>query len=104
MGVDLQKRTITLPEAKNGEKRIVPLSTVAVSILKGLAKVKRIDGKVWGMSEDSITRVFDRACKRARTKIEAEAKKEKGNRIRSLKISVSTTSGTKRPADFLRRA
>ena len=38
--VDLKKRTVTLPETKtkNGQKRIVPLSSIAVTILKGPPK------------------------------------------------------------------
>ncbi len=45
--VDLKKRTVTLPETKNGEKRIVPLSSEAVRILSGL--LRRLDNDVWGM-------------------------------------------------------
>ena len=62
--VDLKKRTVTLSETKNGEKRIVPLSTESVRILVGLPR--RIDGNVWGMASDSITQAFIRAVARAR--------------------------------------
>ena len=61
--VDLKKRTVTLPETKNGEKRIVPLSAEALRILSGIPR--RLDGSVWGITEDPITRAFVRACKRA---------------------------------------
>ena len=44
--VNMKKKTITLPETKNGEKRIVPLSSEAVRILSAFPR--RIDGKVWG--------------------------------------------------------
>ena len=60
----LKKRTVTLPETKDGEKRIEPLSTEAVRILVGLPR--RIDGNVWGMSSDSITQAFIRTVARAR--------------------------------------
>jgi len=50
--VDLKKRIVTLPDTKNGEKRIVPLSKEAVRILSNLPR--RIDGKVWGMEPYSI--------------------------------------------------
>jgi integrase len=73
--VDLKKRTVTLPDTKNGEKRVVPLSTEAVRILTGL--VRRIDGKVWGLEPDSITQAFIRALSRARTAYEKECE-EKG--------------------------
>ena len=64
--VDLKKRTVTLPETKNGEKRIVPLSTEAVRILSALTR--RIDGKVWEMfSPQGIAVAFRRAVSRART-------------------------------------
>lgn len=36
--VNLRKRTITLPETKNGEQRIVPLSSHAVAVLKNLPR------------------------------------------------------------------
>jgi integrase len=39
--VDLKKRTVTLLETKNGKKRIVPLSQLAVRILADLPR--RID-------------------------------------------------------------
>ncbi len=73
--VDIKKRTVTLPETKNGEKRIVPLSTEAVRILSGLAR--RLDGKVWGMKPDSITQAFLRVFDRARKGYEKECE-EKG--------------------------
>ena len=62
--LDLKKRTVTLPETKNGEKRIVPLSTEAIRILSGIPR--RLDGSVWGITEDPITRAFVRACQRAK--------------------------------------
>ena len=68
--VDLKRRTVTLPETKNGEKRIVPLSSEAVRILSGLTR--RIDGKVWGMADQSITQAFIRAVSRARAAYEKE--------------------------------
>ena len=75
--VDLKKRTVTLPETKNGEKRMVPLSTEAVRVLAGLSR--RIDGEVWEMEPDSITQAFLRALSRARKAYEKECteKKEK---------------------------
>ncbi len=68
--VDLRKRTVTLPETKNGEKRVVPLSTEAVRVLASLAR--RLDGEVWGMKPDSITQAFLRALSRARKAYEKE--------------------------------
>jgi len=68
--VDLKKRTVTLLVTKNGDKRIVPLSSEAVRIFSGLPR--RIDGKVWGMEPDSITQAFNRAVTRARAVYEKE--------------------------------
>ena len=62
--VDLKKRTVTLPETKNGEKRIVPLSSEALRILSEIPR--RLDGLLWGITEDPISRAFVRACKRAK--------------------------------------
>ena len=75
--VDLKKRTVTLPDTKNGEKRIVPLSTEACRILSDLPR--RLDGKVWGMSPDSITQAFIRALSHARKAYEQECE-EKGQK------------------------
>ncbi|MHB8544253.1 MAG: tyrosine-type recombinase/integrase [Leptospirales bacterium] len=63
--VDLKKRTVTLPETKNGQKRIVPLSSVAVTILKERLNTRRIDGKVWNIGLDAISQDFAKACQKA---------------------------------------
>ena len=63
--VDLKKRTVTLPETKNGQKRIVPLSSVAAAILKERLSTRRLDGKVWDIGPDTISQDFARACQKA---------------------------------------
>ena len=63
--VDLKKRTVTLPETKNGQKRIVPLSSVAATILKDRISTRRIDGKVWNIGLDAISQDFAKACQKA---------------------------------------
>ena len=60
---DLKKRIVMLPETKNGQKRIVPLSSVAVAILKERLNTRRIDGKVWDIGLDAISQDFARACR-----------------------------------------
>ena len=60
--VDLKKRTVTLPETKNGQKRIVPLSSVAATILKDRLSTRRIDGEVWDIGLDAISQDFAKAC------------------------------------------
>jgi integrase len=61
--IDLKNRTARLVDTKNGEDRVIPLSTRAKNILASLPR--RIDGQVIGMTSDAITRAFSRACSRA---------------------------------------
>ncbi len=63
VNVDLQKRTATLPMTKNGTARVVPLSSVAVDVLRGLPR--SLDGRVFGTTYEAIHLSFTRACKRA---------------------------------------
>lgn len=60
--INLMKRTATLWDTKNGDSRIVPLSTTAIQILKELPR--HISGRVFSMRPDSITQAFDRLCVR----------------------------------------
>lgn len=73
--VDLKKRTMTLLETKNGEKRIVPLSLEAIRILSGLTR--RIDGKVWGVKSLTVAVSWRRAVFRARLVYEKECEEKK---------------------------
>ena len=68
--VDIKKRTVTLLETKNGEKRIVPLSPGAIRILERIPR--RIDGKVWGVEPPSISQAFRKAITRSRAAYEKE--------------------------------
>lgn len=61
--IDLKGKAILLRDTKNGESRRVPLSRNALRLLRTL--LHRIDGKVFEIRADSITRAFDRACNRA---------------------------------------
>lgn len=61
--VDLNRQTWHIPKTKNGNPRTIPLSQKAVELLKGI--IRRIDGSVWGVQEDSITQAFGRICHRA---------------------------------------
>ena len=73
--VDLKKRTITLLETKNGEKRIIPLSPEAIKILSGIPR--RIDGKVWNVfSPTAIATAWRRAVASARAKYEKECEEK----------------------------
>lgn len=61
--VDLNRQTWHIPKTKNGNPRTIPLSQKAVELLTGV--IRRIDGSVWGVQEDSITQAFGRICHRA---------------------------------------
>lgn len=65
--VDLKQRVARLFKTKNGTTRSVPLSPVALQVLKNIAgeKVIPISGSVFGMSADNISHSFSRACKKA---------------------------------------
>jgi integrase len=61
--VDKTKRTAKLPDTKNGESRVVPLSSVALGILEKLPV--SLDGRVFPTTADAIKKAFPRACARA---------------------------------------
>jgi len=63
--VHLKKLTVTLLETKNGQKRIVPLSSIAVTILKDRLNTQRIDGEVWDIGLDAISQDFAKVCQKA---------------------------------------
>ena len=71
--VDLAKRTVVLPDTKNGERRLVPLSKEAVRILLSLDR-EIPDERVWMMEADSVTQAFGRAVDRARAAYEEECR------------------------------
>lgn len=67
--IDLKRRVAHLPSTKNGNSRDVPLSSKAVATLEAISnKVDTDFGKVFNVREDAVTRAFDRALKRARSK------------------------------------
>lgn len=52
-----------LEDTKNGDRRAVPLSSRAVELLKGLPK--RLDGRYFSLSPQSVSNYFPRACRAA---------------------------------------
>jgi integrase len=66
--LDLTKRTLHLPDTKNGESRTVPLSTAAVTTLTNLRhRVNEPNsGRVFNITPHAATVAFRRAVKRAR--------------------------------------
>ena len=61
--IDLKRRTALLEITKNGERRIVPLSSNAVEILNNLPR--HIGGEVFPVSACALAAMFDRAVTRA---------------------------------------
>ena len=61
--IDMQRRTAYLQLTKNGESRIVPLSTKAIEVLQGMPR--SIDGRVFPINHAAVSANFDRARKRA---------------------------------------
>jgi integrase len=61
--IDLKRRTALLETTKNGERRIVPLSSSAVDILNNLPR--QISGEVFPISACALAAMFDRAVLRA---------------------------------------
>jgi len=62
--VNLVKRTLLIPITKNGEAREVPLSQVALDLLKSLTHENH--SKVFNITAHAISIAFGRACKRAK--------------------------------------
>ena len=63
--IKLTKRILIIPETKDAKvtrSREVPLSSEACSILKILPR--RLDGRVWDITENGISQAFSRICKR----------------------------------------
>lgn len=71
--IDLQRRILVLHTSKTGEGRIVPLSSVAVSVLRGMPR--RLDGQVFGSKPNAFSKAMRRAIGRARKAYEAECSK-----------------------------
>ena len=61
--IDLKHSIAHLIDTKNGEDRTIPLSSRAKATLAALPR--QIDGKVFQMTSDAITRAFARSAKRA---------------------------------------
>lgn len=60
--IDFIKRTALLPDTKNGEARTIPLTTSCIATLKSIPR--NINGRVFSMSANAISRAFIRVCSR----------------------------------------
>lgn len=68
--ISLKKRVALLEETKNGDNRAVPLSSAAIEALESIPR--RIDGKVFPVTGESLSQAFERALIRARKRYEEE--------------------------------
>lgn len=68
--IDKEKRTATLEETKNGERRVVPLSPSALAVLEALPRTLR--GPVFATTQEALAQSWKRAVKRARRLYEAD--------------------------------
>jgi hypothetical protein len=59
--VDLSKRVAKLGDTKNGEAREVPLSTLAVEIIRALPRQLDASSPLFPLSQDEVIRAFRRA-------------------------------------------
>lgn len=66
--VDTKRRVAKLLDTKNGSAREVPLSSKAVAVFE--ARPVRLDGRIFGMTDDAATRAFARAVARGRAAYE----------------------------------
>jgi integrase len=63
--VDLQNRTISILETKNGEPKTLPLNDVAFAVLKGLPTPLTEDGKLFPFKGPQLSTTFKRYAVRA---------------------------------------
>ena len=64
--INFEKRTLLIPFTKTGKPRTIPLSTKAIEILRSMPR--RLDGKVFPLTVDSLRNSFDIAKRRAQIK------------------------------------
>lgn len=62
--VNLERRTAFLPDTKNGDSRMVPLSSAAVAVLQEVSR--NLNGCVFPISMDSFKKAYLRTVERAR--------------------------------------
>lgn len=62
----LRDKIAVIEETKNGERRMVPLSSRARELFKSLPA--RLDGKVFSLSPNTVSNYFPKACEAAKVK------------------------------------
>lgn len=72
---DMKNRTLTLEMTKNGQKRVVPLSPLALSLLSSLPRPLG-GGSIFSMTSHAVATAFRRAVARARKAYEKECEEQ----------------------------
>ena len=72
--IDFAKAVAVLHDTKNGDRRAVPRSSVAMSLLLGL--LRRIDGRVFDLKESGVSHGLLAAVAKARREYEASGGKD----------------------------
>ena len=62
--IDFAKAIAVLHDTKNGDRRVVPLSSVAMGLLRSL--VRRLDGLVFGLTDSQVSHGLQAAVGKAR--------------------------------------
>lgn len=70
--LDLENRTLELFDTKNGEDRVVPLSSAAIALIRNLPLTAAENGELFGVRPHSMSTAFRRALRRARVAYERE--------------------------------
>lgn len=98
----LRSYTILLPETKNGDARIVPLTPWAHEVLRRYLADKPARGRVFSMTPGAVTRAFIRARNRARARYEGlcakYGRKANPDYFRDLRLHDLRHEGTSRLA------
>lgn len=63
--IDWRQRVLIIPETKNGDPRIIPLSSRALRILEKVKQHEVVNDRVFPMSENSVRLAWQRLRKRA---------------------------------------
>lgn len=116
--IDLDRRVAHLPATKNGSSRDVPLSSRAIQVLAALKRdaldaredqdesgeASTVDGAVFGIRSDAVTRAFERAVTRARKsylrECEAERKRADARYLTDLRFHDLRHEATSRLAEI----
>ncbi|MGL3709591.1 site-specific integrase [Leptospirillum ferriphilum] len=62
--VDLERRVAQLEDTKSGSRRNVPLSPLALAVLKELKSVSSVSDRIFPLSPDDVSHRFLESCRK----------------------------------------